>query len=109
MKKCPFCAEDIQDDAVKCRYCGEAVIADGGEFLLKPEKEKWYFRTPILVLLFLSVGPLALPLLWLKPGTSKKVKVIVTVLVLVLTYYSVVATVEAIKTIIAYYREMSIF
>ena len=88
MKKCPFCAEEIQEEAIKCKHCGELLNAQAAK--IAKTGTPWYFNDVILFFAFFAIGPFILPGVWKNPRNSLVKKIIVSVVSIGVTVWATV-------------------
>jgi len=74
--------------------------------MLEHKNDKWYFRNSSLIIALLCIGPLALPLVWFNPRFNKTIKVIISIIVIALTYYLTIFLLKSLQYLNQYYQQM---
>jgi hypothetical protein len=99
MTRCPFCAAEIQTDAVKCKHCGEMIAT--------ATRTPFYFRPAGMIVAFLCVGPLMLPLVWWNPQLRRESKLVLSAVIVVVTALLGWASIRSVENIMEYYRTLN--
>jgi hypothetical protein len=73
---CPYCGNQTH---IQCQSCGKT--------LDEQKQLPWYWKKSTTITALLCAGPFALPLLWFSPVFRLRSKIIITLVVLSISWY----------------------